>query len=52
MNNLSSYCGLLDAKIRSSDKDLPIQTYQTYPNMELMPALSPYGLQYSPTEHL
>ena len=29
-----------------------VQTYQTYPNMEDMPALSPYGLQYSPTEHL
>ena len=24
MNNLSSYCGLVDAKIRSSDKDLPV----------------------------
>ena len=24
MNNLSSYCGLVDAKIKSSDKDLPI----------------------------
>ena len=25
MNNLSSYCGLDDAKIRASDKDLPVQ---------------------------
>ena len=25
MNNLSSYCGLVDAKIRASDKDLPIK---------------------------
>ena len=25
MNNLSSYCGLVDANIRSSDKDLPVQ---------------------------
>ena len=24
MNNLSSYCGLVDAKIRTSDKDLPV----------------------------
>ena len=24
MNSLSSYCGLFDAKIRASDKDLPI----------------------------
>ena len=26
MNNLSSYCGLVDAKIRASDKDLPVCT--------------------------
>ena len=25
MNNLLSYCGLVDAKIRTSDKDLPVQ---------------------------
>jgi hypothetical protein len=25
MNNLSSYCGLVDAKIRASDKDLHLQ---------------------------
>ena len=25
MNNLSSYYGLVDAKIRASDKDLPVQ---------------------------
>ena len=25
MNNLSSYCGLVDAKIRASGKDLPVQ---------------------------
>ena len=24
MNNLLSYCGLVDAKIRTSDKDLPV----------------------------
>ena len=24
MNNLSSYCGLVDAKIEASDKDLPV----------------------------
>ena len=24
MNNLSSYCVLVDAKIRASDKDLPV----------------------------
>ena len=26
MNNLSSYCGLFDAKIRASDKDLPVHS--------------------------
>ena len=26
MNNLSSYCGLVDAKIRASDKDLPVHS--------------------------
>ena len=26
MNNLSSYCGLVDAKIRASDKDLPVSS--------------------------
>ena len=25
MNNLSSYCGLVDTKIRASDKDLPVK---------------------------
>ena len=26
MNNLSSYCGLVDVKIRASDKDLPVSS--------------------------
>ena len=25
INNLLSYCGLIDAKIRASDKDLPVK---------------------------
>ena len=25
MNNMLSYCGLVDAKIKASDKDLPVQ---------------------------
>ena len=29
MNNLSSYCGLVDAEIRASDKDLPVQEIQS-----------------------
>ena len=27
MNNLSSYCGLVDAKIRAYDKDLPVPSF-------------------------
>ena len=30
MNNLSSYCGLVDAKIRDSDKDLSVQFDETF----------------------
>ena len=30
MNNLSSYCGLVDAKIRASDKDLPVPMYTIF----------------------
>ena len=32
MNNLLSYCGLIDAKIRASDKDLPVshETAEVY----------------------
>ena len=26
MNNLLSYCGLVDAKIRATDKDLPVRS--------------------------
>ena len=28
MNNLSSYCGLVDAKISASEKDLPVRLKQ------------------------
>ena len=34
MNNLSSYCGLVDAKIRASDKDLPVTSYNFTHNIE------------------
>ena len=30
MNNLSSYCGFVNAKIRASDKDLPVCIYIWY----------------------
>ena len=32
MNNLFSYHGLVDAKIRAYDKDLPVQFTEKYPN--------------------
>ena len=28
MDNLPSYCGLVDARIRASDKDLPVPTHK------------------------
>ena len=28
MNNLFSYCGLVDARISASEKDLPVQVQQ------------------------
>ena len=34
MNNLLSYCGLVDAKIRASDKDLPVITL-AFPNFQV-----------------
>ena len=33
MNNLSSYCGLVDAKIRGSDKDLSVVTALCFFNL-------------------
>ena len=32
MNNLLSYCGLVDAKTRASDKDLPVSLFITLNN--------------------
>ena len=43
MNNFSSCCGLVDAKIRASDKDLPVcrgendTLYQKIPLISLLP---------------
>ena len=39
MNNLSSYCGIVDAKIRASDKDLPVSS------------IHPKNEQKIPTKH-
>ena len=35
MNNLSSYCGLVDAKIRASDKDLPVRLFKRFVYLEI-----------------
>ena len=37
MNNLSSYFGLVDEKIRASDKDLPVLHYITVLLLLLLP---------------
>ena len=37
MNNLLSYCGLVDAKKGASDKDLPVQVYLMANRMSLWP---------------
>ena len=34
LNNLLSYCGLVDARISTSEKDLPVQVYQTFMMLE------------------
>ena len=38
MNNLLSYCGLIDANIRASNKDLPVRAYQLYRFVRLNPS--------------
>ena len=37
MNNLSSYCGLVDARISASDKDLPLQNYKLKTSQNINP---------------
>jgi hypothetical protein len=45
MNNLLSYCGLIDAKIRASDKDLPV-LFTVFPHivsaLEYFPPLNTF----------
>ena len=36
MNNLLSYCGLVDARISASDKDLPVQSCKAIQNIQMM----------------
>ena len=45
MNNLPSYCGLVNAKTRASDKDLPVQSTGTVFNLFAIGALMPIMTQ-------
>jgi hypothetical protein len=38
MNNLSSYCGLVDAKLRASHKDLPVDCIRLRKNFSFFSA--------------
>ena len=40
MNNLLSYCGLVDAKIFASEKDLPVIKYAYFYSRSLWPNFS------------
>ena len=35
MNNLSSYCGLTDSRMRASDTDLPVQNICKYLSLDI-----------------
>ena len=35
MKNMLSYCGLIDAKIRASDKDLPVHVIKGVSDLEM-----------------
>ena len=53
MNKMSSYCGLVDAKIRASDKDLPVANvpqwlWGTIESANCVPAGSTKRYQVSP----
>ena len=46
MNNLLSYCGLVDAKIRASDKDLPVMDSEKSVKMYKFFSQSSFWLVY------
>ena len=45
MNNLLSYCGLVDARISASEKDLPVLRLTPYKDFLTEEAYSHGGLQ-------
>ena len=47
MNNVLSYCGLIDAKIRASDKDLPVSGQLRIPNRLLLKVIRNFVLHIS-----
>ena len=46
MNNLFSYCGLVDARIRVSNKDLPVGIYQKVASLARWRLLSFWGTSW------
>ena len=44
MNNLSSYCGIVNERIRASDKDLPVSKKRN-PSIYMQYTLRPEGLE-------
>ena len=58
MNNLSSYCGLVDAKIRAYDKDLPVPSFnkqhikKILGSIHIGPCLAQIRLGGGPAVHL
>ena len=49
MNNLLSYCGLIDVRINASDKDLPVLTTYGFYKLRLVRGLPCTGVPVSYT---
>ena len=47
MNNLSSYCGLTDARRRTSEKDLPVMALVYYFNSDPSSSTTEYTLTHT-----
>ena len=44
MNNLLSYCGLVDARISASEKDLPVNKYLDFGRMTTIARKMPFQI--------
>ena len=51
MNNLLSYCGLVNARIRASDKDLPV-LHTTIHRWKLSENTSGIGKEFNPSTYV